>query len=94
MFVDEEKMEQETGGITLDESGELNIPDGFWDEPEASSTPEPEPAQEQGQEAPAAPEVEPTYYTPEEVAEAVVFLGSPAAGYITGATVKIDGGIL
>ena len=31
---------------------------------------------------------------PEEVAETVIFLASPAAGYITGATVKIDGGIL
>ena len=31
---------------------------------------------------------------PEEVTAAVVFLASPAAGYITGATLKIDGGIL
>ncbi|OAI57831.1 3-oxoacyl-ACP reductase [Verrucomicrobiaceae bacterium SCGC AG-212-N21] len=31
---------------------------------------------------------------PEEVAAAVAFLASPAAGYITGATLKIDGGIL
>jgi 3-oxoacyl-[acyl-carrier protein] reductase len=31
---------------------------------------------------------------PEEVAAAVVFLASPAAGYITGSTLKIDGGIL
>ena len=30
----------------------------------------------------------------EEVAAAVAFLASPAAGYITGATLKIDGGIL
>ena len=31
---------------------------------------------------------------PEEVAAAVVFLASPAASYITGSTLKIDGGIL
>ena len=31
---------------------------------------------------------------PEEVAAAVIFLASRAAGYITGATIKIDGGIL
>lgn len=31
---------------------------------------------------------------PEDIAAAVVFLASPAAGYITGSTLKIDGGIL
>lgn len=31
---------------------------------------------------------------PEEVAAAVLFLASPSASYITGATLKIDGGIL
>lgn len=31
---------------------------------------------------------------PEEVAAAVLFLASPSAAYITGATLKIDGGIL
>jgi 3-oxoacyl-[acyl-carrier protein] reductase len=30
--------------------------------------------------------------TPEEVARAVVFLCSPAAAYITGANLSIDGG--
>ncbi len=30
---------------------------------------------------------------PEEVARAVAFLGSPAAGYITGATLEISGGV-
>jgi 3-oxoacyl-[acyl-carrier protein] reductase len=30
---------------------------------------------------------------PEEVAAAVLFLASPSAGYITGATLKIDGGL-
>lgn len=32
--------------------------------------------------------------TPEEVARAVVFLCSPAAGYITGANLRIDGGAI
>jgi len=31
--------------------------------------------------------------TPEEVAELMVFLASPRAGYITGTVVTIDGGI-
>jgi NAD(P)-dependent dehydrogenase (short-subunit alcohol dehydrogenase family) len=30
---------------------------------------------------------------PAEVATAVVFLASPAAAYITGSTLKIDGGL-
>ena len=30
---------------------------------------------------------------PEEVAEAVVFLASPEAGFITGAVLNIDGGL-
>lgn len=33
------------------------------------------------------------YGTPEEVAAAIVFLASPAASYITGSTVLVDGGL-
>ena len=32
--------------------------------------------------------------TPEDIAEAVVFLASPAAGYITGQTLSVNGGML
>ena len=31
---------------------------------------------------------------PEELAAAVVFLASPAAGYITGTTLVVDGGLM
>ena len=33
------------------------------------------------------------YATPEEVAATVVWLASPAAGYITGAIIPVDGGL-
>ena len=32
--------------------------------------------------------------TPEDVAEAVCFLAGPAAGYITGQVLAVDGGVL
>jgi NAD(P)-dependent dehydrogenase (short-subunit alcohol dehydrogenase family) len=32
--------------------------------------------------------------TPEEIAEAVKFLGGPAAGYVTGQTLTLDGGLM
>ena len=31
--------------------------------------------------------------TPEEVAAAIVFLASPAASYVTGTTLHVDGGL-
>ena len=31
---------------------------------------------------------------PEDIAEAVVFLASPAANYITGQTLNVDGGMV
>jgi 3-oxoacyl-[acyl-carrier protein] reductase len=31
---------------------------------------------------------------PEEIAGAIVFLASPAAGYITGATLHVNGGLV
>ncbi len=70
----EEKIEQQgqeegtPGEITLDETGELNIPEDFWDDgdPASETKPEPEKPAEPTEPAPPAP----TPYTKEELAEA------------------------
>ena len=31
--------------------------------------------------------------TPEEIAESIAFLASPASAYVTGTTIRVDGGL-
>ena len=66
--------------------GPIDFPGGFWDRLRVS-----DPERYANARANAALG---RHGTPEEVARAVVFLASPAASYITGANLKVDGGTL
>ncbi len=66
--------------------GPIDFPGGFWDRLRVSDP-------ERYANARAAAALG-RHGTPEEVARAVVFLASPAASYITGANLKVDGGTL
>jgi hypothetical protein len=62
-----EAKEQPGGEITIDDSGEIDIPDSFWDD---AAQPEPAP-KEPTPEKPEKPEEQkPSYYTPEDFAKA------------------------
>ncbi len=66
--------------------GPINFEGGFWDQVQQH-----QPALFEA--AASLPALK-RHGTPEEVARAVVFLASPAASYITGANLRIDGGAL
>lgn len=66
--------------------GPILFPGGFWDEVRKANPP----MMERASQLPALGRLG----TPEEVAGAIAFLSSPAASYITGANLRIDGGAI
>lgn len=66
--------------------GPIDFPGGFWDQVRQAQPPL--------FEAAAKLSALQRHGTAEEVANAVVFLASPAASYVTGANLRIDGGAL
>ena len=66
--------------------GPVYFPDGYWDRIKASDPDRFQLARERAALG--------RHGEPEEIARAVVFLSSPAASYITGTTLKVDGGTM